>query len=110
MKSMFFKRMLLISMCLFVSACASSTDTLISEAYLTGDWKAVDQRFAAEEKRRQASINYCGDREILICTTELGSSDCSCVSTAVVERSMRRLFGGPERGGPDRSRRNIEYH
>ncbi len=84
-------RILLVTAFLLVSACAPTTSALIDEAGRTGNWTAVNQRFDAEEKRRQSTIDHCGSGRTLFCTTEFGELRCSCVPDTVARKQLRRI-------------------
>ncbi len=86
-------RVLLILACLFISACAPSTDALIREAHQSGNWTLVNQRLDAEEKRRLASISPCNDGQLLMCSTTLDQTSCSCVVDIIARERLRQMTG-----------------
>ncbi len=84
-------RVLFLVVCLTISACAPSTDALIREANQSGNWSLVNQRLDAEEERRQASISQCNDGYLLMCSTTVGQSSCSCVVDFIAQEKLRRM-------------------
>ena len=64
-----------------VSGCAMSTQELIEQARISGDWSVVNKRFEVverlEAKRRHQS---CPRRTKRWCISRLGHEECSCVS------------------------------
>ena len=95
-------RALLVVACLSISACAPSTDALIREANQSGNWTLVNQRMDAEEERRLASISHCNDGQLLMCSTTVGQTNCSCVIDFIAREKLRRMTGAMHQRNPGR--------
>ena len=93
-------RVLLVLVGLLISACTPSTDALIREANQSGNWTLVNQRLDAEEERRLASISQCHDGQLMMCSTTLGRTSCSCVVDVIARERLRRITGTFRQGMP----------
>lgn len=82
-------RSLIIAIFLLTTGCASSTNDLIKEAHVSGDWTAVNHRLEVEETREHSKPS-CGDGLILMCTTR-----CECVSNQVVKYRVTQMSANP---------------
>jgi len=72
--------------------CASSTQDLIDQAHLTGDWTAVNKRLGIIEKREaQRSSETCPRGKTKFCNVHFNDKRCSCVSTIEVRRALESL-------------------
>lgn len=81
---------------LSLGACATppTMEELEAQAWLTGDWTAVERRedaMARREARRADSTNaVCDYGLVAYCETDLGTRRCTCVN----HDTMRRVFEG----------------
>ena len=66
---------------LLLAGCGTtiSMEELEKQAFLTGDWSAVEKRERAIERRRLRRGHYCPDGAIAVCEGMGGISRCSCV-------------------------------
>ena len=66
---------------LFLTGCASlqSLEQLEKQAFLTGDWSAVEQRHRIIAKRESQRAAQCRTGYIAFCEKQMGSERCSCV-------------------------------
>ncbi len=72
--------------------CANSTQVLIEQAHLTGDWTLVNRRMDAIEKREAERISEsCPRGKAQSCSSRFGDLRCSCASEAEVRRALRAL-------------------
>jgi hypothetical protein len=72
--------------------CASSTQDLIDQAHLTGDWKAVNKRLDIIEKREsRRNSETCPRDKTKFCNNRFSDQRCSCVSTIEVRRALESL-------------------
>jgi hypothetical protein len=66
---------------LLLSGCATtSTPELIEQAELTGDWTAVNARFAALDRAEGQSNQMCPSGTKPWCVKRIGKESCSCIS------------------------------
>jgi len=68
--------------------CAPSTQDLIEQAHLTGNWSLVNKRIEAEERRKAVSVPSCPRGTIPWCKISFGDKRCSCVRNADVRRML----------------------
>ena len=80
---------------LLLSGCATtSTPELIEQAYLTGDWTAVNARFKALDRAAGQSNKMCPRGTKPWCVKRsIGQESCSCVSDSEVRDRMESLWG-----------------
>ena len=80
---------------LLLSGCATtSTPELIEQAYLTGDWTAVNARFKALDRAAGQSNKMCPRGTKPWCVKRsIGQESCSCVSDSVGRDRMESLWG-----------------
>ena len=71
--------------------CAPSTQDLIEQAHLTGDWSFVNKRIEAEERRKAERGPSCPRGTIGWCEISFGDKRCSCVRNADVRRMLDSL-------------------
>ncbi len=71
--------------------CAPSTQDLIQQAHLTGDWTLVNQRVAAMERREAQRSQPCPRGGVKICNSRFGDNKCTCASNAEVRRMLDSL-------------------
>ena len=69
--------------------CAASTQDLIEQARLTGDWSVVDKRFAAIERREEQQPPSCPRGTRPWCTKRLSKVKCSCISDSALRDRLR---------------------
>jgi hypothetical protein len=72
-------------------ACAPSTDGLIREAKQSGNWTLVNQRLESDEEQMLASVSRCGDGKLMMCSTSIGLSKCSCVADVLARERFREI-------------------
>ncbi len=63
-----------------LSGCASSTQDLIEQAQLTGDWSFVNKRMATLERLEPQQPQSCPRGTKRWCINRPGHEKCSCVS------------------------------
>jgi len=68
--------------------CAPSTQNLIEQAHVTGDWSLVNERIEAE-RRRAERLQSCPLSATEWCNS--GDERCSCVNTADLRTAMDRM-------------------
>lgn len=71
-------RALPIAVLFSLAACAPTTEELITEANISGDWTAVNARIAIEEEMYAEPLE-CGSHFILFCETSAIGESCGCV-------------------------------
>jgi hypothetical protein len=81
-------RALLLTASIFLSACAPTTNELILEANISGNWTAVNARMDAEDENESGPME-CRDSFILACAS--GGESCTCVLTARFEEQRRDM-------------------
>jgi len=66
---------------LILTGCASmqSMEQLEKQAFLTGDWSAVEQRHRILAKRETQRAAKCQAGFVAYCEKQMGSERCSCV-------------------------------
>ena len=66
---------------IFLSGCGSfqSLDQLEDQAFLTGDWSAVESRERLIAKRKARSGLQCPAGQVGFCEKRTGRSRCGCV-------------------------------
>ena len=69
-----------------------STQDLIDEAYLTGDWTLVNQRFAAIERRAAEQPPLCPTGTKAWCKRKIRGDQCSCVDDTEFRDSLESLI------------------
>ena len=65
-------------------------EELERQAFLTGDWSAVEKRERMLERRKMRRGNLCPSGAIAVCESLAGTSRCSCVETD----SLRAILAG----------------
>ena len=79
---------------LLLSGCATtSTHELIEQAQLSGDWTAVNARFAALDQAEAQSRQMCPSGTKPWCVEHVGKESCSCVSDLAVRERLVSLWG-----------------
>ncbi len=68
--------------------CAPSTQNLIDQAHVTGDWSLVNERIEAE-RRRAERLQSCRFGTTEWCDS--GDEGCSCVNIADLRTAMDRM-------------------
>ena len=63
-----------------LAGCAPGTQSLIDQAYLTGDWTLANQRMAALERLEARKPPSCPRGNKPWCINRQGKMKCSCVS------------------------------
>ncbi len=76
-----------------LSGCASSTNDLIKEAQLTGDWSLVNSRMEALERREAQDQPSCPIGTKLWCFSSLDREECSCVSDSKGRDRFESILG-----------------
>jgi len=71
--------------------CAPSTQSLIEQAQLTGDWSLVDKRHEAIDRREEQRPQSCPRGTTVWCENRIGEKSCGCVKNADVERMLDSL-------------------
>ncbi len=81
---------------LLLSGCATtSTQELIEQAQLTGNWTAVNARFKALDRAAGQSDKMCPRGSKRWCVKRsVGQESCSCVSDSVGRDRFESLWGG----------------
>jgi len=66
---------------LLVAGCGSmpSMEVLEQQAFLTGDWSAVEKRERMIERRKMRNGNICPAGHVAVCESFGGTDRCSCV-------------------------------
>ena len=82
----------ILAMFLF-SGCAPSTQALVDQAYLTGDWTLVNQRMAALERLEARKPPSCPRGNKPWCINRQGKMKCSCVSDSEGRDMFESLWG-----------------
>ncbi len=80
-----------------LSGCAASTQDLIDQAQLTGDWSVVNKRFAAIERREEQQPPSCPLGTRPWCTKSLRKVKCSCMDDSAVRDRFRRMHRNQDR-------------
>ena len=75
-----------------MSGCASSTQDLVEQAQLSGDWTLVNIRMAAIERREAQSKQSCPRGTKRWCISRIGRERCSCVSDSEGRDMFRDMF------------------
>jgi hypothetical protein len=79
---------------LLLSGCATtSTPELIEKAQLTGNWTAVNARFAALDRAADQSNKMCPSGTKPWCVKRMGKESCSCVSDLAARERLDSLWG-----------------
>lgn len=76
------KRLAVFLSLLFVTGCAASTATLVDEALSSGDWRAVDARLDAGQKRVARRGPVCPAGYSAMCVSDSGDVSCRCAESA----------------------------
>ncbi len=76
-----------------MSGCASSTNDLIKEAELTGDWTLVNNRMEAIERREAMDQPLCPIGTKLWCFSSLDREECSCVADSKGRDRFESILG-----------------
>ena len=65
-----------------LAGCGSFTpmEELERQAFLTGDWSAVEKRERLLERRKARRGAICPDGQVAVCDKFAGESRCSCVN------------------------------
>jgi len=72
--------------------CGSSTQHLIEQAHLTGDWTAVNKRMDTIQEREATRIaESCPRGTTRFCSRRFGDDRCSCVNGSEVRQALRDL-------------------
>ena len=82
----------ILAMFLF-SGCAPSTQALVEQAQLTGDWSFVDKRYDAIERREAQRPPSCPRDMSPLCVKRLGKQSCSCLSDSEFRDTLDWLLG-----------------
>ena len=66
-----------------LGGCGSyqTLEELEKQAFLTGDWSAVERRERIIQRRKARSGNICPAGSVAVCEAFAGSSRCSCVES-----------------------------
>ena len=77
---------------LLLAGCGTtvSMEELEKQAFLTGDWSAVEKRERALERRKMRRGKFCPGGAVAVCETFAGESNCTCVETD----SLRAILAG----------------
>jgi hypothetical protein len=78
---------------ILLSGCASSTNDLIREAQLTGDWTLVNSRMEAIERRDAQDQPSCPAGTKLWCSSHLDREECSCVGDSKGRDLFESILG-----------------
>jgi hypothetical protein len=76
-----------------LAGCAPGTQSLIDQAYLTGDWTLVNQRMAALERLEARKPPSCPRGNKSWCINRQGKMKCSCVSDSEGRDMFESLLG-----------------
>jgi hypothetical protein len=76
-----------------LAGCAPSTQSLMDQAYLTGDWTLVNQRMAALERLESRKPPSCPGGNKPWCINRQGKLKCSCVSDSEGHEMLEMLLG-----------------
>ncbi len=71
--------------------CASSTQNLIEQAHLTGDWTLVNQRMDAIERRKAERPALCPKGTIQVCQKRFDYERCACSRNSDVRQMLQSL-------------------
>ncbi len=82
----------ILAMFLF-SGCAPSTQALVEQAHVTGNWSLVNKREEAEERRRAERLPSCPRDMKPLCVQRLGKQSCSCLSNSEFRDRLDSLLG-----------------
>ena len=82
-----------ILMMLLLSGCAPSTQALVEQAQISGDWTLVDKRYDAIERREIEKKQFCPDGTRLWCSKDLRKETCSCVKDTDFRGRLDSLLG-----------------
>ena len=76
-----------------LSGCAPSTQDLIEQAHLTGDWSPVNKRMEAIERREALRPQSCPSGTKSWCVRRLSREKCSCISNSEFRDRFDSLLG-----------------
>ena len=82
----------LVLMVVLLAGCGSYTtmEELERQAFLTGDWSAVEKRERIIERRKMRRGTFCPAGSVAVCESFAGSDRCSCVESD----SLRDVLAG----------------
>jgi len=72
--------------------CAPSTQNLIEQAHLTGDWSLVNKRLELIERRKAQRPQSCPTGTTAFCNNSSGDKNCGCVDNSEM-RDMLASMG-----------------
>jgi len=81
----------ILAMFLF-SGCALSTQALVEQAQLTGDWSLVDKRYVAIERHEAQRPQSCPGDMTAWCVKNLRKQSCSCLSNSEFRDKLDSLW------------------
>ena len=72
----------------FLVGCAAqpTLDELETQAFLTGDWSAVEARERSIARRAARSGSQCPSSYIAYCENRFGSMECTCLKQNSLDR------------------------
>ncbi|MDX1405758.1 MAG: hypothetical protein R3192_14525 [Woeseiaceae bacterium] len=74
------------------AGCAPTTQDLIKEGQLTGDWSAFDRRMATIDRHAARTEQVCPSGSKLWCTKRIRDEKCSCVNDSEGRDRLSRLL------------------
>jgi hypothetical protein len=86
------KTMITVTVLLLLTGCGAmkSMEQLESEAMLSGDWSAVEQRERQIARRNLNSSIHCPAGKIGYCEADLGRKECYCVDQEQLNAFLMR--------------------
>ncbi|MEM7431104.1 MAG: hypothetical protein AAF351_04090 [Pseudomonadota bacterium] len=84
-------KIIALSLLLVLSGCGHSLtmEELEAQALVTGDWSAVEEREAANQRRQARVAGSCPIGQVQVCESSMFNSNCLCMSGNSMQRSLR---------------------
>jgi len=75
---------------IFLTGCGTmlSYEELEQQAFLTGDWSAVEQRERIIARREARKGIQCPPGQTSYCETRIGQSRCACIDNSVLRSAL----------------------
>lgn len=75
---------------IFLTGCGSvlSLEELEEQAFLTGDWSAVEQRERIIARREARKGVRCPNGQVSFCESRIGAPRCACVDSSEVRAAL----------------------
>ena len=86
------KTMITVTILLLLTGCGAmkSMEQLEKEAFLSGDWSAVEQRERQIARRNLKSSLYCPPGKIGYCEADFGRNECTCIDQEQLNAFLMR--------------------